>query len=172
MPNEMLVAPSGRPAASLSLDLDNLWSYLMTAGDERWRAYPTYLPRFVPNVLELLDTLQLNITFFVVGADARRDENGAALQSIVAAGHEVGNHSDRHEPWLLRQSRAALEEDIEQAEDAITLCAGARPRGYRGPGFSCNVDVLEVLAQRGYRYDASTWPTFVGPIARRFYFAS
>jgi hypothetical protein len=32
--------------------------------------------------------------------------------------------------------------------------------------------VLRVLARRGYQYDASTFPTFLGPLARAYYFAT
>ena len=38
-----------------------------------------------------------------------------------------------------------------------------------GPGFSVSEDVLLALERRGYRYDASTLPTFIGPLARAFY---
>ena len=30
-----------RPCASLSLDLDNAWSYLKTRGDDAWTAMPS-----------------------------------------------------------------------------------------------------------------------------------
>ena len=33
-----------KPLASLSLDLDNQWSYMKTHGDAGWEALPTYLP--------------------------------------------------------------------------------------------------------------------------------
>jgi hypothetical protein len=32
--------------------------------------------------------------------------------------------------------------------------------------------VLDALARRGYRYDASTLPTFIGPLARRYFLAT
>ena len=32
-----------RPVATLSLDLDNLWSYLKTRGDRSWRSLPSFL---------------------------------------------------------------------------------------------------------------------------------
>lgn len=32
-------------AASISLDLDNLWSYLKIHGDDGWRSFPSYLDR-------------------------------------------------------------------------------------------------------------------------------
>ena len=56
--------------ASLSLDLDNAWSYLKTRGDESWRDYPSYLDLVVPIALDLFDELDQPITFFVVGIDA------------------------------------------------------------------------------------------------------
>jgi hypothetical protein len=47
---------------------------------------------------------------------------------------------------------------------------GCRTRGFRGPGFSLSQQTLEVLDERGYVYDASTLPTFLGPLARMYYF--
>jgi hypothetical protein len=45
------------------------------------------------------------------------------------------------------------------------------PIGFRGPGFSFSPQLLSLLARRGYQYDASTFPTFLGPLARMYYFA-
>jgi peptidoglycan-N-acetylglucosamine deacetylase len=159
-----------KPLASLSLDLDNKWSYLKTHGDAGWETYPTYLPLVVPRVLDLLHRRGLTITFFIVGQDAARAENHDALRGIVAAGHEIGNHSFKHEPWLHLYSEAEIEDELARAEDAIEDATGVRPSGFRGPGFSLSPTVLRVLAQRGYRYDASTFPTFLGPLARAYYF--
>lgn len=156
--------------ASISLDLDNQWSYMKTHGDPGWESYPTYLPTLVPRILRLLDQRNLKITFFIVGADADQDENTAALRSIPQAGHEVGNHSYHHEPWLHLYSDPQLSEEFDRSEQAIGRCTGERTVGFRGPGFSYSRKVLELLAQRGYHYDASTFPTFLGPVARAYYF--
>lgn len=161
-----------RLTASLSLDLDNLWSYLKTHGDRGWVDRPTYLPRFSPLVLEALKELELSITFFVVGVDAARVENQDALRAIADAGHDVGNHSYEHEPWLHRYSRRELEEEVDRADEAISLVMNQRPRAFRGPGYSFSPTLLDVLAERRYLFDASTLPTFVGPLARAYYFAS
>jgi hypothetical protein len=45
---------------------------------------------------------------------------------------------------------------------------GELPRGFRGPGFSSSPAILELLARRGYLYDASSFPTFLGPAARLY----
>ncbi|MEA2604886.1 MAG: hypothetical protein QOF89_5878 [Acidobacteriota bacterium] len=158
------------PPASLSLDLDNLWSYLKIHGDPGWEEFPSYLDIAVPRILAFLAERGLRITFFVVGQDAAREENHGALASIAAAGHEIGNHSFRHESWLHLYSEKELEEELVRAEEAIVQATGVRPAGFRGPGFSLSPAVLAVLARRGYRYDASTLPTFLGPLARAYYF--
>ena len=157
-------------AASLSLDLDNQWSYQKTHGDPGWEGFSSYLDTVVPRILEVLRRHELTITFFVVGQDAVLDKNRAALEQIVSAGHELANHSFSHEPWLHLRSRDQVEAEIVRTEEAIEDLSGKRPVGFRGPGYSVTPTVLEVLAQRGYRYDASTLPTFIGPLARAFYF--
>ncbi|HYP12770.1 MAG TPA: polysaccharide deacetylase family protein [Bryobacteraceae bacterium] len=159
-----------KPLASLSLDLDNQWSYMKTHGDPGWESFPSYLEVLVPRVLGFLADRGLRITFFVVGQDAALPRNHAALACLATAGHEIGNHSFHHEPWLHLYSPAQIEQEIELAENAILLATGVRPRGFRGPGFSCSEATLKVLAARGYRYDASTFPTFLGPLARAYYF--
>ncbi len=51
--------------------------------------------------------------------------------------------------------------------------AGApRPIGFRGPGYSLSPTLLELLERRGYTYDATTLPTWIGPLARAYYFRS
>jgi peptidoglycan-N-acetylglucosamine deacetylase len=159
-----------QPIASLSLDLDNKWSYLKTHGDRGWESFPSYLDLVVPRCLELLDELGLAITFFVVGQDAAIPKNQAVLASIAAAGHEIGNHSFHHEPWLHLYSPEQIDEEISAAEDAIEAATGYKPSGFRGPGYSQSPAVLDCLARRGYQYDASTLPTILGPLARTYYF--
>ena len=82
-----------KPLASLSLDLDNQWSYMKTHGDAGWESFPSYLDVVVPRVLNFLQESDQKITFFIVGQDAALEKNHAALASISAAGHEIGNHS-------------------------------------------------------------------------------
>ncbi len=161
-----------KPLASISLDLDNLWSYQRTHGDPDWEQRRSYLPRLMPRLLDLLEERSCRITFFVVGADAAAPESRPWLRMITERGHEVGNHSYHHECWMQRHEDERILADITAAEDAIAEATGERPRGYRGPGFSWSPSVLEILAQRGYSYDASTLPTYLGPLARAYFLAT
>ncbi len=159
-----------KPIASLSLDLDNEWSYLKTHGDPGWEAMPSYLDCVVPRVLDVFARRGLRITFFVVGQDAALAKNRGALARLAPAGHEIGNHSLRHEPWLHLYAEDELERELSEAETHIEAATGRRPDAFRGPGFSLSETTLRVLLRRGYRYDASTLPTFLGPLARAYYF--
>jgi peptidoglycan/xylan/chitin deacetylase (PgdA/CDA1 family) len=159
-----------KPMGSLSLDLDNEWAYIKTHGDPAWEAFPSYFEIVVPRFLGILERLGQRITVFIVGQDAALDKNRAALRSIAAAGHEIGNHSFHHEPWLQRYSDEEIEREIVSATDAITEATGVRPVGFRGPGFSLSQATLETLVDHGYRYDCSTFPTYIGPLARAYYF--
>ena len=156
--------------ASLSLDLDNQWSYMKTHGDVGWKSFPSYLDVVVPRVLDFLRRREKKITVFIVGQDAALEKNSDALAQISAAGHEIGNHSFNHEPWLHLYTPRQIEEELALAEEHIERVTGQRPIGFRGPGFSLSQAVLDVLARRGYQYDATTLPTFLGPLARAFYF--
>ena len=158
--------------ASVSLDLDDQWSYMKVHGDEGWEKYPSYLDIVVPIFLDVFDKLDIKITFFVVGQDAAIEKNKAILKSIIDRGHEIGNHSFHHESWLKTYSKEKIEQEIIIAEEAILNATGIRTNMFRGPGFSWSNDLLEVLQKRNYLFDASILPTYISPLMRRYYFAT
>ncbi len=159
-----------RGICSLSLDLDNQWSYMKTHGDAGWQEYPSYLDIVVPRFLDVLAEFGWTITVFIVGQDAALQRNHDALRMITGGGHEVGNHSFNHEPWLHLYSVSQIADEIAHTEEAIENATGRAPKGFRGPGYSLSRSTLEVLADRGYDFDASTFPTYLGPLARAYYF--
>jgi peptidoglycan-N-acetylglucosamine deacetylase len=160
---------SKKPIASLSLDLDNIWSYLKNQGAPGWETFPSYLDIAVPRFLEILQQWNLTITVFIVGQDAALEKNHQAIQAIANAGHEIGNHSFYHNPWLHLYSENEIEEEVAMAEEHIKRVTYQHPVGFRGPAYSLSPAILKVLARRGYEYDASTFPTFLGPLARAYY---
>ncbi len=160
----------GKPLLSLSLDLDNLWSYQKTHGDPGWEALPSYLDVVAELSIEAFARHGLTLTVFVVGQDAALMRNREPLRAFAEAGHEIANHSFLHEPWLHLYSAEELRIELDRAESAIERATGRRPRGFRGPGFSLSESVVRELIRRDYLYDASTLPTFLGPLARAYYF--
>ena len=156
--------------ANMSLDLDDKWSYMKVHGDPGWDKFPSYLDIVLPITLDVLDKLDIKITFFIVGQDAAIEKNHAVLKMIVDRGHEVANHSFHHESWLKTYSKEKIEEEIVIAEEAILKATGKRTNMFRGPGFSWSNDLLEVLEKRNYIFDASLLPTYISPLMRKYYF--
>ena len=168
--SDPLTSNGDKSLASLSLDLDNQWSYMKTHGDAGWEAFPSYLDVFVPNVLDILDQWNLKITFFIVGQDAALDKNRSALKLLTERGHEVGNHSFSHEPWLHLYQKPWIRREVLETESHLLRVTGHKPVGFRGPGFTWNPDLFEILVENGYMFDSSTLPTYLGPLARLYYF--
>jgi hypothetical protein len=139
-------------------------------GDRGWESFPSYLDIFIPMVLDILDELNLKITFFIVGQDAAFKKNHDALKLITERCHEAGNHSFNHDPWLHLHPKDRIRKEILETEEQILKATGQKPLGFRGPGFSWSPDLLEALVENDYLYDASTLPTFIGPLARVYYF--
>ena len=163
---------TGKLKMSLSLDLDNKWSYLRTYGNAAWKDYPSYLDLVVPRILGFLAERGIRITFFIVGKDAALAKNRAAIASLSAAGHELANHSYLHEPWLHLYSEKDFDRDLQMAEEAIQDVTGVRVNGFRGPGYSLTETTLRVLRKRGYKYDATAFPNILNPLSRAYLFAT
>lgn len=161
---------SSRQLASLSLDLDNRWSYMKTHGDAGWDEYPSYLNTVVPRFLDVLEARGIKITVFVVGQDVVFEKNFDAIKSIVERGHELGNHSFSHEPWLHRYTDEQIVEELRSTHKLLKDLTGHECRGFRGPGYSLSDAVLRTIVDMGYEYDASSFPTVIGPLARAYYF--
>ena len=152
----------------LTADLDNRWAYEHTHRVDGWDDYETYLPTAIPRLVGLAADLRVPLTAFVVGRDAADARNADSLRSLTDASHEVANHSFSHDPQLGLRPRDDIEADIARSADAIEEACGVRPVGFRGPAYSCSVDLLRTLAAQGYRWDSSTYPTMIGPVAKRF----
>ncbi len=162
----------GKQIASISIDLDNKWAYMKTHGDSGWDSFPSYLDLVVPRMLDFFSERKQHATFFVVGKDATLEKNHDALKMLTAQGHEVANHSFLHEPWMHLYDKEKIYRELSETEEHIQRVTGQKPVGFRGPGFSFSRDVFDTLVQLGYKYDATTFPTFIGPLAKKYFLSS
>jgi peptidoglycan-N-acetylglucosamine deacetylase len=101
-----------------------------------------------PAVLESLRAEGVRATFFLVGEQVRR--NPGLAREIVAAGHRVGVHCDRHRN-LLRLTPWQVREDIARAQATITAAVAAEPCLYRPPYGVLNASALRIARARGWR---------------------
>jgi peptidoglycan/xylan/chitin deacetylase (PgdA/CDA1 family) len=104
-------------------------------------------PQGTPAVLEALAAAGAGATFFLVGEQVRRWPQLAA--AIVAAGHTVALHGDRHR-CLLRVPPAQLARDLDRGEREIVAATGVAPTLYRAPYGIFSYAALAIARDRGW----------------------
>ena len=133
--------PSLRPALGIADRTLSGQGYGLTFDDGPHRAG-------TPAVLEALAARGLRATFFLVGEQVARNPSLAA--EIVAAGHGIGLHCDRHRNQL-RLSPRAVRADIERAAARIEETTGRPIERYRPPYGIFNAAALALVHRRGWR---------------------
>ncbi|HEY5198120.1 MAG TPA: polysaccharide deacetylase family protein [Solirubrobacteraceae bacterium] len=105
-------------------------------------------PDGTPAVLELLAARGAHATFFLVGEQVAR--NPGLAGEILAGGHRIGLHCDRHRN-LLRLGPAAVGEDIARARARIEDQTGVGIELYRPPYGVFNAAALLIARTNGWR---------------------
>ncbi len=101
-----------------------------------------------PAVLAELERGGATATFFLVGEQVRL--RPALAREIVAAGHEVALHGDRH-TLLLRRTVRAIVDDLDRAIATIAEATGIAPALYRPPYGVFSAGALAAVRRRGWR---------------------
>jgi peptidoglycan/xylan/chitin deacetylase (PgdA/CDA1 family) len=103
-------------------------------------------PEVTPRVLDALAKYDTRATFFAIGRSlAARPQ---LARDIVAAGHELGNHSWRHSRFQSLFSRREQEREIEYCARAIGALTGARSQPLYRPPMGIKSPPLARAAQR------------------------
>ncbi len=117
------------------------------------------IERGVRRFLELCDRLGAPSTLFVVGEDLEDPAFASTVRQAARAGHEIASHSHTHRYDLSRRAPAEIESDLARSVDAVAAAAGARPRGFRAPGYNLSEPLLDALEKLGFEYDSSLMPS-------------
>lgn len=104
-------------------------------------------PEVTPRVLDLLERHDARATFFCIGDLARRHPHW--IEAIVARGHAVENHSQRHRHTFSLTGPAALRREIAAAQQTLTELTGTRPQFFRAPAGLRNPFLEPVLCELG-----------------------
>ena len=99
-----------------------------------------------PEFLELLAEHDVLATFFVIGEHVTALPEETAM--IVAAGHELANHSYTHVNLTTLDFDAVMEELV-LTQEAIYAITGEHTNLFRAPYLSVNDTVLEATAELG-----------------------
>ena len=106
----------------------------------------------VYNLLELFARYGIKATFFIGGWDAERYPE--AMAAIDSAGHEIAGQGYLHEDFS-QLSPDEQRATLERSEAAYERVFGRKPLGFRAPDRLMSRQTRALLAERGYRYDAS-----------------
>jgi peptidoglycan/xylan/chitin deacetylase (PgdA/CDA1 family) len=101
-------------------------------------------PEHAPKLLELFAKEHIHATFSFVGTNVETHPETA--KAVVAAGHEVANHSFNHlHPKSLDD--ATLEQEIASAQKLITATTGFAPKWYWPPYLESDARVRAAAAK-------------------------
>jgi peptidoglycan-N-acetylglucosamine deacetylase len=103
-------------------------------------------PVTTPALLQLLDRHDVRGAFFVTGA--RADQYGHLIAAILARGHDIGNHSYSHDPFLMLRRTERLLQEV-SATQTLLRRSGISPLAFRPPVGIANAKLAHVLREVG-----------------------
>ncbi len=125
---------------------------------ENWSSQESRIEASTRSILDMLGSKRdeqgntLQATFFVLGWLAHRMPS--LVREISAAGHEVASHGYSHQ-LCVGQPASELHRDLERSKKVLEDILGSAVHGYRAPSFSISREVLALIREAGYSYDAS-----------------
>ena len=99
-------------------------------------------------VLPLLDRYGAKATFFLIGSDIERRPE--LVRTLLAAGHEVGNHSFSHRRMIGRSAQF-YDEEIARTDAALRRAGAPHPQLFRPPFGKKLFGLPRAVDRHGYR---------------------
>lgn len=143
----------------VSIDVEDWYMGLDLPGAS-WNSRERRLHVGLDLILSILGEHRVRATFFILGAVA--EMHPEAVRRIADAGHEIASHGYSH-TMVYRLSRSEFKEEVIKTDRLLADIAGVKPVGFRAPYFSItdkSLWALDILAENGYRYDASIYPGY------------
>lgn len=149
----------------LTFDIED-WFHLLdhpaTRTESQWRNFPSRFEANLERVLSIVESADVNATFFCLGWIAKEYPN--LIRKIADTGAEIACHSSRHQ-LAYSQTPEQFKEDLNTAKGEIGFATGIDVDTYRIPGFSLtdeNIWVFDILAEMGISVDCSVFPAARG----------
>lgn len=118
-------------------------------------------PVFETGMRHFLDFFAANgvkATLFVIARSVLDRRKRPLIEEAVRAGHEIASHSLTHR-YLTRIDTAAKRQELGESRDLLEQELGVPVVGFRAPGYRIDRESLELLAEYGYAWDSSVFPT-------------
>lgn len=104
-------------------------------------------PKQTDKILDLLEEYHIHATFFVIGQNALYYPE--PLKRAVSLGHEIGNHTFRHE-GVSKMTEPMLEKELYDTEKIIFDLTGTKVSLFRPPEGACSEAVLAAAKKAEY----------------------
>ena len=119
-------------------------------------------PDFTPRILTALDRAGVTATFNVMGWNGV--QHPQLLREVVAAGHEIGNHTWTHRD-LTTLDQQQTRDELVRCKDEVEALLGRPFTSFRPPRGELTGYALRVAAELGY--DTFIWSVTRGPGDRK-----
>jgi peptidoglycan/xylan/chitin deacetylase (PgdA/CDA1 family) len=111
-------------------------------------------PEITPQVLEQLARFEVSATFFCVGE--RVERYPVLARAILAGGHRIENHTQRHRHTFSLLGPRGLRTEIVAAQESIARIVGVAPVFFRAPAGLRNPFLEPVLSSVGLQLTSWT----------------
>lgn len=158
------VAPSlhdpvpAQPPATVHVDLDGAREIFEGHGWGYPHADDPIFESGVRHVLDFFAEHRVKATLFVIARSVRDRNRRALLDEAVRQGHEIASHSMNHR-YLPQLDTAAKRIEIVESRQLLEQELGVPVRGFRAAGYRIDRESIEMMAEHGYAWDSSAFPT-------------
>ena len=157
--------PKGKLHSCLTIDVED-WFHILDSpavpGIERWPSLESRIEKNLEEMLAVLDSFSVKVTFFWLGWLAERHKDLVCM--CRDAGHEIASHGYAH-VLAYKVGPDDFRDDITLARNILENIIGDQVRGFRAPGFSITKKApwaFDVIKESGYQYDSSVFPASRG----------
>ena len=144
----------------LTIDFEDLFTAGILYKDVSKKGEIERLTRQTDIILEVLDSHNLKVTFFIVGFHAEKHPH--LINRIVKNGHHIGTHSFAHK-LIYNMTRAEFENDLKKSIDVLGDVCDQKIDSFRAPAWSFQQDKTdffwEILSNNGIKFSSSIFPT-------------
>jgi polysaccharide deacetylase family protein (PEP-CTERM system associated) len=147
------------PRGVMSIDVEDWFQVQNLSAVVRrdsWNDRELRVERNMDRMLALMAAHDVRSTCFVLGWVAERCPG--LVRRIVGEGHEIASHGYGHEV-LSELTPDGFRADIRRSKELLEDLTGAAVAGYRAPNFSITDWAIPILAEEGFTYDSSAFPT-------------
>jgi polysaccharide deacetylase family protein (PEP-CTERM system associated) len=152
-------APAKALRNILSVDLED-WYHGLELPETDWPIHNGRIEQTTRRLLKIFAEEKVKATFFVLGCVAERHPE--LVEEIFDAGHEIGTHGWSHN-FVYRQTPARFRNELQRSISLLEDIVGIPVLGHRAAFFSITNEslwALEIVAERGLRYDSSIFPAW------------